>query len=89
MKYSMDSAICLSAFHAGALGEFGGEIIVELDEGLTKFESSMRNGVTSTNREGNVNDPSLKFEKVKDAEQIIKDDMEEGKSVDFLNKKTG
>lgn len=62
----MDSALCASAFHMGALNVKGGDLIIQLKDGILQFESSTRNGVTSLQRPGNVNIPSITFKAVPD-----------------------
>lgn len=57
----MDSALCASAFHMGALNVKGGDLIIQLRDGHLQYEGSTRNGITSLQRLGNVNIPSITF----------------------------
>ena len=36
-SYSIDSALCASAFHDGSLHPTGGDVIVVLEDGLLEF----------------------------------------------------
>jgi len=57
----MDSALCASAFHMGALNVKGGDLIIQLRDGHLQYEGSTRNGITSLQRLGNVNIPAITF----------------------------
>jgi len=61
VHYSMDSALCVSAFHQGALNARGGDVVVQLKDGLIEYDGSTRNGLASNDRPGNVNIPSITF----------------------------
>jgi len=64
----MDSALCASAFHMGALNSKGGDVVIVLRDGILQYEGSTRNGIASLERSGNVNIPSITFTAVPDPE---------------------
>ncbi|MCX4194277.1 LCCL domain-containing protein [Methylobacterium organophilum] len=47
LLYTDDSTLCIAARHAGAIGEVGGPITVRRSPGLSAYEASTRNGITS------------------------------------------
>lgn len=47
MVYYYDTAICKSAIHSGVMPQEGGEITVELANGLEAYEGSLQNGIQS------------------------------------------
>ncbi|XP_075040093.1 uncharacterized protein LOC142099985 [Mixophyes fleayi] len=49
--YTDNSAICKAAIHAGKMTNEGGSLVVQKTPGLTKYESSKRNEITSHSQE--------------------------------------
>ena len=46
--YTTDSSICLAAIHAGVIqADAGGKVKVKITKGLSSYEGSTRNGVTT------------------------------------------
>jgi hypothetical protein len=45
--YTDDSSICAAAVHAGAIGEAGGTVTIEIAPGQDKYKGSERNGIAS------------------------------------------
>lgn len=43
--YFVDTAICKSAIHSGMMPASGGEITVEIANGLEAYESALSNGI--------------------------------------------
>jgi hypothetical protein len=57
LSYSEDSAICIAAFHSGAIKPEGGDFLIKIGKGLLQYDSETRNGIASKSRSG---DPSGK-----------------------------
>lgn len=47
--YTDNSAVCVAAVHAGAIGPGGGVITVSCDQGQQSYPGGTRNGVVSNN----------------------------------------
>jgi len=47
MVYYTDSAVCKAAIHSGILTAEGGEVVLEIANGLESYESLMNNGIQS------------------------------------------
>jgi hypothetical protein len=79
--YSDDSAICKSAIHAGFIkDEEGGEFMLEIANGLDKYESSFKNGISSAARGAHLRSFTLK-----EASQLMKIGCDEsGASTKFV-----
>ncbi len=45
--YTTDSALCVAAVHAGAIGLGGGEVAIQMAPGLPSYSGTVRNGVTT------------------------------------------
>jgi hypothetical protein len=46
--YTDDSSVCTAAVHAGLITEIdGGEVVIEISAGLTEYEGSTANGITT------------------------------------------
>jgi hypothetical protein len=82
MKYSRDSSICKSAYHAGILTGPGQKILILFEQGLKKYKSQLRSGIKSKNR--GKSDLTIYFERVKDESQIP---VNTGVKIDFLDPK--
>jgi len=87
-RYSDDSVLCLSAYHAGSLLPEGGNFMVKLNKGLTKYESENRNGIISKTKKGDVAAPSITFEMVMPDDMIDIEAVKEGMKVDVYDKNT-
>lgn len=61
--YSDDSALCLAAFHAGALDPIGGNFVVIVEKPSHSYEPSMQNGVYSKSKDGDPAGKAVSFEK--------------------------
>lgn len=59
LTYAGDSAICISAFHAGAIKPEGGDFMVKIGKGLPEYDSENRNGIKSKSRTGDPSGKSL------------------------------
>ena len=54
--YHWDSSLCLAAIHAGAVkNNDGGEFLFSFLNGVAKYESTVKNNVTSQTIGGNLN----------------------------------
>ena len=59
--YSDDSSVCKAAIHAGFVKDAeGGEFLVEITNGLAKYESSFKNDITSAARGASIRSFTLK-----------------------------
>ena len=50
--YPASSPLCVAATHAGAVGDEGGAIVVQLNPGVSEYHGSIRNGVESSDFPG-------------------------------------
>lgn len=51
MVYYVDSAVCKAAIHAGVITSEGGEVVLEIANGLETYEALQNNGIQSLNFE--------------------------------------
>ena len=82
MKYSKDSSICRSAYHAGVLTKPGQDIYVVFGDGLKKYKSQVRAGLKSKNK--GHSDMTISFESYRDESEIP---VDTGVKIDFLDPK--
>jgi hypothetical protein len=82
MKYSKDSSICRSAFHAGILRKSGQSFFMVFEDSLKKYKSQVRNGIRSKSK--GHSDMTISFKLSKEQSDIPVDN---GVKIDFLDPK--
>lgn len=88
-RYSDDSALCLAAYHGGALLPDGGNFMIELKRGLLNYEGSTENGIKSKSRPGDSASRSISFIAEADETMIELNAAKEGMKIDVLSSKLG
>ena len=61
--YSDDSSVCQAAIHYGVIGDQGGEVTIQIENGKQKYLGSSQNGVESLSKQSFIRSFSLIGEK--------------------------
>jgi len=80
LKYSKDTAICKSAYHAGVLTNPKQVIWINFTAGLTNYTSQMRNGVKSKGK--SASELTISFEPTISSDNI---NVMTGSKIDFMD----
>ena len=78
--YSKDSALCRSAFHAGAITSYGGKVTINIEDTIDNYTSSLSRGIKSDGRA--FSEFSVTFENYEKEDTII---LKPGSKIDYYN----
>ena len=80
LKYSKDTAICRSAFHAQKIGSRGGIVTIVFGRAMSNFKSKLSNGIKSEGKA--TSEFTVAFEAYEEEDVII---VKAGSKIDIFN----